>query len=187
MFVVTATYALRHEPARSRQGGPRPAAIVAVFAWSLLCAALVAWGAVVAVDLMWQPVAEMDNRGATRGVIGLGVAMVGLATLLAFGALGLWRHGRRRPLSWAFGIVLAVAVFGAVDSVVETDPMSALVATGTAAVAAVPLALLKLPSARRWIVTAPPTPDGPTKWRGSWTSPRGIAVTSERWTTSTRV
>lgn len=152
--------------------GPRPAAIVAVFAWSLLCAALVAWGAVVAVDLMWQPVAEMDDRGATRGVIGLGVAMVGLATLLAFGALGLWRHGRRRPLSWAFGIVLAVAVFGAVDSVVETDPMSALVAAGTAAVAAVPLALLKLPSARRWIVTAPPTPDRPTKWRGSSTSPR---------------
>src|SRR4051794_18692701 len=92
--------------------GPRPAAIVAVLAWSLLCAALVASGAVVVVVLVWQPVSTMGDRFALRGVVGLALAMVGLAALLAFGALGLWRRGERGRLAWAFGVVLAVAAFG---------------------------------------------------------------------------
>ncbi len=146
--------------------GPRPAAIIAVAGWSLLCAALAGWAAVVMVVSVWQPVVAMDNRFALRGVVSLGMAMVGLGALLGFGALGLWRRGQRGRLVGAFGVVLAVAALGAVDSVVEGDGISALVAIGTAAVAAVPLALLRLPSARRWVVTAPPAPDVPTEWQG---------------------
>ena len=146
--------------------GPRPAAIVAVVAWSLLYVALVACAAVVGVVRAWQPVAATGNRFALRGVVGLGLAMAGLAALLASGALRLWRRGEPGRLSWAFGIFLAVAVFGAVDAVVETDPVSALVAVCTAMVAAVPLAVLKLPSAVRWTVTKPSAPDVPIKWQG---------------------
>ncbi|WP_028046838.1 hypothetical protein [Cellulomonas sp. URHE0023] len=142
--------------------------IRAVVVWALLLAALVAGAAVVLLPALWSHVDAVSNQFAARGVLVLTMALVGFGSLFVLGARDLWRWGRPGRLRWAFGIVVAVSVWGAIASWVEREPSSAVVAVVVWGAGAGPLVLLRTPSARRWVSAVPrsPHPRIETRWAG---------------------